>query len=166
MNTNLEDRRRLNHARRMATRNRVSVACAPCKRGKAKCSDYRPCARCCNLGINNCLQDLEIQSSLLSRNISPTESRSFGSCQLGALISAECVQPYNSNLTSQSWTNMVPHWPQHNKQSPISAVFVPVFPTQQFARHGSLETFPHEPYQVPFLHSVTPPVFVYQISSN
>jgi hypothetical protein len=33
-------------ARRMAKRNRTSVACARCKMAKSKCAEYRPCKRC------------------------------------------------------------------------------------------------------------------------
>jgi hypothetical protein len=41
-----QDRRRLILARRMVTRTRAGAACEPCKARKAKCNDYRPCARC------------------------------------------------------------------------------------------------------------------------
>jgi hypothetical protein len=36
----------LQKARQMAKRNRTSVACAPCKIGKSKCNEYRPCKKC------------------------------------------------------------------------------------------------------------------------
>jgi hypothetical protein len=36
----------LQKARRNAERKRASVACAYCKTGKTKCSDYRPCKKC------------------------------------------------------------------------------------------------------------------------
>ncbi len=36
----------LQRARRMALRSRAAVACLLCKASKARCSDYRPCARC------------------------------------------------------------------------------------------------------------------------
>jgi hypothetical protein len=36
----------LQKARRNAVRKRASVACARCKAGKMKCSDYRPCKKC------------------------------------------------------------------------------------------------------------------------
>jgi hypothetical protein len=36
----------LQKARRNAERKRASVACARCKAGKTKCSDYRPCKKC------------------------------------------------------------------------------------------------------------------------
>ena len=36
----------LQKARRNAERKRASVACARCKAGKIKCSDYRPCKKC------------------------------------------------------------------------------------------------------------------------
>ena len=36
----------LHRARRNAERKRASVACARCKAGKTKCSDYRPCKKC------------------------------------------------------------------------------------------------------------------------
>ena len=42
-------------ARRMATRQRAATACLPCKAKKAKCNDYRPCARCSLPGGDNCM---------------------------------------------------------------------------------------------------------------
>ena len=36
----------LQKARRNAERKRASIACARCKAGKTKCSDYRPCKKC------------------------------------------------------------------------------------------------------------------------
>ncbi len=40
----------LQRARRMAQRSRAAAACLPCKTSKARCSDYRPCARCKKTG--------------------------------------------------------------------------------------------------------------------
>ena len=40
----------LQRARRMAQRSRAATACLPCKAGKARCNDYRPCARCKKAG--------------------------------------------------------------------------------------------------------------------
>ena len=40
----------LARARRLAARRRAEAACLPCKAKKAKCNDYRPCARCSNSG--------------------------------------------------------------------------------------------------------------------
>ena len=49
------DMAQLARARRMANRKRSEKACLPCKLKKAKCSDYRPCARCSNpTGIDLC----------------------------------------------------------------------------------------------------------------
>lgn len=50
----LNDRRRLVLARRMVTRTRAGAACAPCKLRRTKCSDYRPCARCCEKQLDGC----------------------------------------------------------------------------------------------------------------
>ncbi len=33
-------------ARQNAKRKRTSIACARCKAGKTKCSEYRPCKQC------------------------------------------------------------------------------------------------------------------------
>ena len=60
-----EERRRLVLARRLALRTRAGAACAPCKSRKAKCSDYRPCARCRNLRPEDCVpysEDMEASS--------------------------------------------------------------------------------------------------------
>ena len=45
----------LARARRMATRSRAEAACLPCKVKKAKCNDFRPCARCLNSGPRLCM---------------------------------------------------------------------------------------------------------------
>ena len=42
----LEEERMLLRAQRLAKRTRAAAACLPCKAKKARCSDYRPCARC------------------------------------------------------------------------------------------------------------------------
>ena len=44
----------LARARRMASRKRAETACMPCKAKKAKCSDFRPCARCLKSGAGHC----------------------------------------------------------------------------------------------------------------
>jgi hypothetical protein len=41
-----DDAKQLIRAQRLAKRIRASAACLPCKAKKAKCNDYRPCARC------------------------------------------------------------------------------------------------------------------------
>ena len=46
----------LARARRMATRSRAEAACLPCKVKKAKCNDFRPCARCLNSGRRPCIE--------------------------------------------------------------------------------------------------------------
>jgi hypothetical protein len=40
----------------MATRTRAETACYQCKIKKARCSDYRPCARCSNTGGDVCTE--------------------------------------------------------------------------------------------------------------
>ncbi len=42
----LEEERQFIRAQRLAKRTRAASACLPCKAKKARCSDYRPCARC------------------------------------------------------------------------------------------------------------------------
>ena len=42
----LEEERQFVRAQRLAKRTRAATACVPCKAKKARCSDYRPCARC------------------------------------------------------------------------------------------------------------------------
>ena len=58
-------------ARRMATRKRSETACMPCKAKKAKCNDYRPCARCLNS-----VRDLGQCIDQTGRRKSSQESRS------------------------------------------------------------------------------------------
>jgi hypothetical protein len=53
------DRDCLQRARRMAQRSRSATACMFCKVRKAKCSDYRPCARCTKNGGNKFCLDAQ-----------------------------------------------------------------------------------------------------------
>jgi hypothetical protein len=66
----------LQKARRNAERKRASVACARCKAGKTKCSDYRPCKKCKNSNVmRECVDgDLSIRPSTET----PSNSRSSG----------------------------------------------------------------------------------------
>jgi hypothetical protein len=60
----------LQRARRMAQRSRAATACLPCKASKAKCSDYRPCARCKKAdGLEICTDQ---QTTPLSTSLDPT----------------------------------------------------------------------------------------------
>ena len=61
-------------ARRMATRQRAATACLPCKAKKAKCNDYRPCARCSLPGGDNCMDGVAFwtESSSLVHSNQPT----------------------------------------------------------------------------------------------
>jgi hypothetical protein len=50
----------LQKARRNAERKRVSVACARCKIGKTKCSDYRPCKKCKHSNVTGLCVEVSI----------------------------------------------------------------------------------------------------------
>jgi hypothetical protein len=53
----------LQKARRNAERKRTSVACARCKAGKTKCSDYRPCKKCKFLNMaGECVDEKSLTS--------------------------------------------------------------------------------------------------------
>jgi hypothetical protein len=67
----LYDHRRLILARRMVTRTRAGAACAPCKARKTKCSDYRPCARCSTLHLEDCQEGECMPCSPISLGVSP-----------------------------------------------------------------------------------------------
>ena len=54
----------------MATRRRAQSACLPCKARKARCSDFRPCARCSQSGKEDCLNDVVIRGGTLSTSMS------------------------------------------------------------------------------------------------
>ena len=54
-----------------AKRNRTAVACARCKSGKSKCSDYRPCKRCTK-SKNSC-RELSLDSVLAAASQSETK---------------------------------------------------------------------------------------------
>jgi hypothetical protein len=69
----------IQNARKKAKRIRVSVACARCKSGKIKCSDFRPCRSCVRCGIASECSDSSIQDGprIFPRKIGrmePTES--------------------------------------------------------------------------------------------
>ena len=68
------DYAQLMKARRMATRQRAATACLPCKAKKAKCNDYRPCARCSLPGGDNCMDGVAFwtESSSLVHSNQPT----------------------------------------------------------------------------------------------
>ena len=68
------DYAKLMKARRMATRQRAEAACLPCKAKKAKCSDFRPCARCSQSLPANCVDSMAFQpasASSLTRFLNP-----------------------------------------------------------------------------------------------
>ena len=73
------DYAQLMKARRMATRQRAEAACLPCKAKKAKCSDYRPCARCSQSGHDKCMDVVAFQSvgSPYSRRRSNLEKEDY-----------------------------------------------------------------------------------------
>ena len=61
-------------ARRNATRRRADAACPPCKSKQARCSDFRPCARCSQLGGKSCTDgvnkySVRPTSSLVSKQV-------------------------------------------------------------------------------------------------
>jgi hypothetical protein len=173
MDKDLEDRRRLSRARRMAQRNRAGVACTRCKRGKVKCSDYRPCARCRNQRTNDCFQDLETQPSQNKTKSPATESRSFTGV-LQETFPAGSVRPYKPNLDlllSQSWTNqanavILPSTNPANADilqsmtNQANANILPsmtgLVPTHQPAMQRFTGHFPTWPNQVP-CHKTPPP---------
>ena len=59
-------------ARRMAQRTRASAACLRCKANKVRCSDYRPCAQCREVGAASTCTDL--QSARRSSSASADET--------------------------------------------------------------------------------------------
>ena len=65
-----EESKQLIRAQRLAKRTRASAACLPCKSKKAKCNDYRPCARCQRSPGEVCIDDNpEITSNMYPANI-------------------------------------------------------------------------------------------------
>lgn len=65
------------NARKIAKRKRASVACASCKISKARCSDYRPCARCKDHGTN-CLDALQFDNRESSHRSNGGSTSDFG----------------------------------------------------------------------------------------
>ena len=63
LSRNQFDYYQLMKARRMATRRRAQAACLPCKSKKARCSDFRPCARCARTGQEDCVESETIEPS-------------------------------------------------------------------------------------------------------
>ncbi len=65
-----DDAKQLIRAQRMAKRSRAFAACLPCKAKKAKCNDYRPCARCQRSPGEECIDDdPEITSAMYPANL-------------------------------------------------------------------------------------------------
>jgi hypothetical protein len=65
-----EEAKQLIRAQRLAKRTRASAACLPCKAKKAKCNDYRPCARCQRSPGEECIdENPEITSTMYPANL-------------------------------------------------------------------------------------------------
>jgi hypothetical protein len=80
-------------ARRNAERKRTSVACARCKVGKTKCSDYRPCKKCKQINAGGACVNEEFSVSI------PNSSEIFSN--LASTDKYELCQE-NSNLGLQT----------------------------------------------------------------
>jgi hypothetical protein len=96
----------LQKARRNAERKRSSVACAPCKAGKTKCSDYRPCKKCKVLNvIGRCVNvDFKArQSEDISSSVIPSDTRVKEHC----MDEIPWVMPARFNLTVSDRNNIV-----------------------------------------------------------
>jgi hypothetical protein len=152
----LDDRRRLILARRMVTRTRAGAACAPCKAKKARCSDYRPCARCRNLRLDDyCQKEKHPQSPISLRIAShssaqertifhedqPRDNTFAGSIMISLIASdhAACQQWVPLTSAPLSWPAL---------PSPIAAAPVIAIPPPQLSGQNSSGAFPHEPHQV------------------
>jgi hypothetical protein len=92
----------LQRARRMAQRTRAAIACPPCKASKAKCSDYRPCARCKKAGGDEICLDLCLESR---KSFEGTNGSSASYCKFDQALDARStnVRPYfNANFGYQT----------------------------------------------------------------
>ena len=88
----------LMRARRMATRRRAEAACPPCKSKKARCSDFRPCARCSQLGGKNCTDGVNkhtvrATSSLITAGLSKSIHPYFYNFYLVAICAVRQRRP-------------------------------------------------------------------------
>ena len=64
----------IQRARKSAMRTRAAQACTACKSDKARCVDYRPCARC--VGTNNlCIDSVRLRVSRVTQCVDASEWR-------------------------------------------------------------------------------------------
>ena len=144
----------LQKARRMAKRIRASVACARCKSAKSKCSDFRPCKHCSDLG-GVCNEAINVQGKEVAKrqicNPSKVEIE-VTTCQPNSSTERPTGRPthFNRNeILSTPWSLPVPIntdvyqsipsalrcWPPANQFNPTPSRFVssqsPAFGWQQ-----------------------------------
>ena len=97
----------LARARRMASRKRSETACIPCKTKKAKCSDYRPCARCQNSGREFCENRVALSRSKAS-SIQILEKSKEG-C-LKRALKIEKIEPALLNVGDEHFIQDKGYW--------------------------------------------------------
>ena len=83
----------------MATRRRAEAACPPCKSKKARCSDFRPCARCSLLGGEGCTDrvnkhTVRTTSSLITAGLSKSIHPYFYNFYLVAICAVRQRRPF------------------------------------------------------------------------
>ncbi len=146
----VDDRRRLILARRMVTRTRAGAACAPCKAKKARCNDYRPCARCSNLRLEACCQARDFHPRPNFPSYKRPNFRTGGSKKTDLVELTITDLMAQDRRTSQSWMQSAsPPNSWFIRQTPIAAAHVPDFWSPQFADCGSTCAFTQYPHQVP-----------------
>jgi hypothetical protein len=94
-------------ARRMALRTRAAAACMPCKANKARCSDYRPCARCKKAGAESYCIDLQSEARPCQSDVADaSHHKSVGTIYADSIST---VRNRNSMQCAPGWTAPMPY---------------------------------------------------------
>ena len=138
----LDDRRRLVLARRMVTRTRAGAACPSCKSKKARCSDYRPCARCRDFQLDGCFeQDKYAQSPLIPGALSFIRLHEDGPIETNTAWSSSSSLLAPDTFASQ-FDSPPLIWPALHP--PIASAAVNIFPSPQLSVTSSTGADPHD----------------------
>jgi hypothetical protein len=119
----------LQRARRMAQRSRAASACLSCKASKARCSDYRPCARCKKAGGTGVCTDPQKEQPKVSLNGWSASIDTFEVELDGSATRA---------MFSSEYHYLHPQLPRTSSFSPFPTSFMPVNPNAQYTWNDAM----------------------------
>jgi hypothetical protein len=126
MHSREDEAKQLIRAQRLAKRSRASAACLPCKAKKARCNDYRPCARCQRSPGEVCIDDNpEITSSMYHALMMRASSASSnqGSMPVRRSFHAAIVPDSSQNGNSDAFASFASTFGYHVNGSTWARAF-------------------------------------------